>query len=130
MFSGPISNLVAISKSSLIPKNNQRTSQFRVCVLDKNSQPTNFAKETVKLLPSSSAQEEADAMLGCRSTNLLEKHILDLEVSLHLFKHLREFYIVSQINGKEVISPFGCVVLEFKVFFKKTQTHTELQQPH
>ncbi|XP_071903606.1 protein ROOT INITIATION DEFECTIVE 3-like isoform X2 [Coffea arabica] len=78
-FKGPISNLVAISKSSLIPKNNQRTSQFRVCVLDKNSQPTNFAKETVKLLPSSSAQEEADAMLGCRSTNLLEKHILDLE---------------------------------------------------
>ncbi|KAL3512573.1 hypothetical protein ACH5RR_025290 [Cinchona calisaya] len=80
-FKGPISNLVVICKSSLIPvKNKQRNSfQFRVSLLDKYSQRTNLAKETITLLPSCKAQDEDNTISGYRTVDLVEKHILDLQ---------------------------------------------------
>lgn len=82
-FAGPITNLVVIPQSSLLPRMNHHraTNRVRVSMLDKYPKPVDSSKGVLTFLPSHSSEGGRRIALEFQSTNLLKQQILDLEVS-------------------------------------------------
>ncbi|GFZ17417.1 hypothetical protein Acr_26g0006870 [Actinidia rufa] len=77
----PITNLVVIPQSSLLPSMNHHRApnQFRVSILDKYPKPPDASNGVLTLLPSHSPSEDHCVASEYRSTNLLKQQFLDLE---------------------------------------------------
>lgn len=84
-YAGPLTNLLVIPKTSLIPpKTHQSVSNgYRVSLLEKNPKG---AKGTVTIVPASCSFEDQKTSLAYRSIDLMTRQILELEVlSLSLY---------------------------------------------
>ncbi|KAH7865214.1 hypothetical protein Vadar_003769 [Vaccinium darrowii] len=78
---GPITNLVVIPQSSLLPRMNhlRPSNHVRVSVLDKYPKPVDSSKGVLTYLTSHSAEEDHRIASKFQSTDLLKQQILDLE---------------------------------------------------
>ncbi|XP_058226358.1 protein ROOT INITIATION DEFECTIVE 3-like [Rhododendron vialii] len=78
---GPITNLVVIPQSSLLPRMNHHraTNRVQVSMLDKYPKPVDSSKGVLTFLPSHSSERDHSIASEFQNTNLLKQQILDLE---------------------------------------------------